>query len=189
MSRFIIFLCFFGINFQLIAQSSDIITVSRKNGKYLKSFFTGSAISFQTKNNNYVDGVIQSIKHDSLFIKTSVMGRYMTKFGFTVIDTSYSFTSGFSFKDIAHIKLDAKKSFLRKNLGGLLIAGGLGYAVLNVINRTINNEPIGSKGNIKSLGTAGAAIALGVFVHKIFPVVKYTRKTDKITYVNMQVSK
>jgi hypothetical protein len=189
MVRFYFLLFFFGISFQTFSQSSDIINVTRKNGRHLKSFFSGSPIMFQTKRGNYVNGVIKNIKNDSLFVKTYVMGRYMTQYGFTVIDTANVFTTGFSYKEISRILIDTKKSFFRKNLGSLLIAGGAGYTVLNVINNVSSKEPIGSKENLKSLGAAGAAIGLGLLINKIFPVERFSRKGDKINYVNMQVVK
>jgi hypothetical protein len=189
MLRLYFFLLFIGISFQSFSQSSDMINITRKNGRHLKSFFAGSPITFQTKRNNYVNGIIKNIKNDSLFVKTYVMGRYMTSYGFTVIDTANSFTTGFSYKEISHIKLDTKKSFFRKNLGGLLVAGGAAYTALNVINRAASKEPIGSNENLKNLGTAGAAIGVGLLINKNFPATRYSRKSDKINYVNMQVVK
>jgi hypothetical protein len=189
MLRIYFMLFFVGINYLSFSQATDIINVTRKNGRHLKSFFAGSPIMFQTKRGNYVNGVIKTIKNDSLFVKTYVMGRYMTEYGFTVIDTANIFTTGFSYKEISHIKLDTRKSFIRKNLGGLLIAGGAGYATLNVINRASSKEPIGSKENFKNLLPAGAAICLGILVNKIFPASRFSRKIDKINYVNMQMSK
>jgi hypothetical protein len=189
MLRFYFFLFFIGLSFQSFSQSSDIINVTRKNGRHLKSFFAGSPIMFQTKRGNYVNGIIKSIKNDSLFVKTYVMGRYMTEYGFTVLDTANVFTTGFSYKELSRIKLDEKKSFFRKNLGGLLVAGGAAYTVLNIINTAGSKESLGSNENLKNLGTAGAAIGVGLLINKIFPVTIFSRKSDKINYVNMQVAK
>jgi hypothetical protein len=189
MLRFYFFLLFIGLNYLSFSQATDIINVTRKNGRHLKSFFAGSPITFQTTRGNYVNGMIKSIKNDSLFVKTYVMGRYMTEYGFTVIDTANIFTTGFSYKEISRILIDTKKSFFRKNLGGLLIAGGAAYTALNVINNVGSKAPIGSKENLKNLGAAGAAIGLGLFINKIFPVERFSRKGDKINYVNMQVVK
>ncbi len=189
MLRFYFFLLFLGISFQSFSQPTDIITVSRKNGRHLKSFFAGSSITFKTTRGNYVNGMIKSIKNDSLFVKTYVIGRYMTEFGFTVLDTANIYLTGFSYKEIAYIKLDTKQSFVRKNLGGLLIAGGAAYTVLNVINTVGSKEQIANKENLKNLGTAGTAIGLGLLINKIFPATRYSRKSDKINYVNMQVVK
>ena len=189
MLRFYFFLLFIGINYQSFSQSSDIINVTRKSGRHLKSFFAGSPIMFQTTRGNYVNGIITNIKNDSLYIKTYVMGRYMTNYGFTVLDTANVFTTGFSFKEISHIKLDTKKSFFRKTFGGLMIAGGAGYSALNVLNKSTNKEPIGSKENVKNLALAGGAIGTGTLINKIFPLTRYSRKRDKINYVNIQVVK
>ncbi len=189
MLRFYLFIFFIGINYQSFSQPTDLINVTRKNGRHLKSFFAGSQIMFKSKRGNYVNGVIKSIKNDSLFVKTYVMGRYMTEYGFTVIDTANSFTTGYSYKDISHIKLYTKNSFFRKNLGGLLIAGGAGYTALNVINKVASKEPIGSNENLKNLGAAGGAIGLGLLINKIFPADIFSRKSDKINYVNMQLVK
>jgi hypothetical protein len=189
MVRFYFLLFFIGINYLSFSQSSDILNVTRKNGRHLKSFFSGSTITFQTKRGNYVNGIIKSIKNDSLFVKTYVMGRYMTNYGFTVIDTTNSFITGFSYKEIAHIKLDTKKTFYRNFIGGAMVAGGAGYAALNIINKATNKEPIGSKENVKNLTVAGGFIGLGLLFNKIFPAIRYSRKSDKINYVNMQVVK
>lgn len=113
----------------------------------------------------------------------------MTEFGFTVLDTANIYLTGFNYKEIAHIKLDTKQSFVRKNLGGLLIAGGAAYTVLNVINTVGSKEPIANRENLKNLGAAGAAIGLGMLINKIFPAIRYSRKKDIISYVNMQVVK
>ena len=78
MKLFSFLLLFIGLNNQTFSQSSDILNVTKNNGKYLKSYFEGSSISFRTKKGNYVSGIIDKIKRDSLFVTTYVMGRFMT---------------------------------------------------------------------------------------------------------------
>ena len=187
MKSFYFLLIFIGLNSTSFSQSSDILNVAKKNGKYLKSFFEGSSISFRTINGKYVNGLIDKIKKDSLFVTTYVMGRFMTAYGFTVIDTAKVFTNGFSCKEVSHIKLDKRKLTLVKPLGALSIAGGAGYIVLNLINKTNSKEKINTKENRKSLGIALSAVGFGLFLNKIFPEVKYTKVT--VNYINMQTVK
>ena len=186
MKSFSFLLLFIGLNNQTFSQSSDILNVTKNNGKYLKSYFEGSSISFRTKKGNYVSGIIDKIKRDSVFVTIYVMGRFMTDYGFTVIDTAKIFTNVFAYNEVSHIKLDKKKFALVKPLGALSILGGAGYIALNLINKATNKEKIDTKENKKSLGIALSAIGFGVLLNKIFPDVKYTRV--KINYINLQTT-
>lgn len=184
MKYFYFLIILLGLNFQSFSQSSDIINVTKRNGKYLKSFFEGSAIKFRTKNGKYVNGVIEKIKKDSLLVTTYVMGRMMTTYGFTVIDTIRSFITGVSYKEITHIKIDRKKNNLIMPLSILSTYGGAGYIVLNVVNRISNNESLTTKANLKSLGIAIAVLGFGRLVNKIFNQTEYTRVN--VNYINLQ---
>lgn len=51
------------------SQVSDFITVKKRNNRTLKTYFPGSIIAFQTVYGNYLNGIIQAIRHDSVFVK------------------------------------------------------------------------------------------------------------------------
>ena len=176
-----------GLNVKSFSQSSDILNITKKNGKYLKSLFEGSSISFRTKGGKYVSGVIKQIKKDSLFVTTYVMGKFMSAYGFTVIDTVKFYTDGFSYKEITNIKMDRKKNNLIMPLSILSTYWGAGYAVLNIVNKTSNKESLTTSKNLKSLGIAFAAIGFGKLLNKIFYGTEYTKVS--VNYINMQVAK
>ena len=187
MKNFYFLIIFVGLHVQSFSQSSDILNVTKRNGKYLKSFFAGSSIKFRTKNGRYVNGVVEKIKKDSLFITTYVMGRMMTNYGFTVIDTVSSVIDGISYKEITHIKIDRKKNNLIMPLSILSTLGGAGYVVLNIVNKTSNKESLTTNKNLKSLGIAIAAIGFGQLLNKFFIGTEYTRVN--VNYINMQTVK
>jgi hypothetical protein len=180
------FICIHQLAF---AQSKDFINVTNKRGHIINSFFDGSAFVFQTTRGNYVDGRIKIIRNDSVFVNTYQMGYFVTNFGFSVIDTVATFLTGYHYKEIASIKIYKKTRFIRGKLPGMLMAGGAGYALLNIINGLGYGESITSNTNKKRLGIAAGTFGLGYLIQKLFPIKRFSSKKDKINYVNMQVAK
>jgi hypothetical protein len=162
-----------------------MISVTKKNGKHLATFFQGLDIDFKTVYGKNIHGTIKIIKNDTVFIKIYQMGLYITSFGFPVLDTISTFLTPFPFEDIASIKIYRKTRFIRKNIGNILMIGGGGYAGLNIINGLSNGGSITQKDNLQKLVYAGTSFGIGYLINKFFPVNRYSKKRDRIKYINM----
>jgi len=173
------------LSLSLQAQVSDFITVKKKNNRTLKTFFPGSAISFETSSGSYVSGTIDIIRNDSLFIKMFDIRTYPTQFGVTKIDTFGTYSLGFHYKEIAKVDVGKKDHFAFIKNGTIFMIGGLGYAVLNVVNGKYLDESITSDENLKSLGIALGVAGAGFIMNRIYHHNKKNGKKYKIIYVRM----
>ena len=189
MLKIILFLFLLQIATISFSQRTDMITVTKKNGKHLATYFAGLDINFNTVYGRNIYGTIKIIRNDTVFMKIYQMGYYATEFGFAVLDTVSTFLRPFPFKDITSIKVYRKTRFIRRNIGSLLMIGGGGYAGLNTINGLTNGEKVFGKDNLPKLRNAAAAIGLGFIINTFFPVNRYTTKRDNITYINMNEEK
>ena len=173
------------LSIHLFSQGSDLISVRKKNGAIIKTFFAGSPIVFETKNGSYIDGRIKEIKKDSLFTTIYNTGTFMTNLGVTVFDTVSIHLVSVHYKDIESIKVFIRHRFLRGKIDKLLMYGGAGYFGLNVINHVISGESLTADDNLKKLGIAATAFGIGLIINKFFYVNRFSRKKHKIVYVKM----
>lgn len=177
-------LCLF-ISAKLLSQASDFITVVKRNGRTVKSFFPGVPISFQTFDHRQSSGMIMAIRHDSLFVKEWDIRPMINGFGIPVVDTVAFYINGFHYKEIDKIEVSDRMKFQQVTIGRLLTIGGGGYIALNLINGATQHESITSKKNLTSLGIAAAAVGAGVLANNIR---KYRNKYQ-VQYVHMNDTK
>lgn len=173
------------VSTQLFSQGSDLISVRKKNGAVIKTFFPGAPIVFEAKNGSYVDGRIKEIKNDSLFTTIYNTATFMTNLGVTIFDTVSIHVVSVHYKDIESIKVFIRHRFLRGKVDKLLMIGGAGYISLNVINHVISGESLTADDNLKKLGIAAAAFGVGLIIKKYFYVNRFSRKKHKIVYVKL----
>jgi hypothetical protein len=139
------------------SQASDFISVRKKNGITVKSIFPGSAVSLRTVYANDINGIVEAVKNDSLFVREYDVRSMPNQWGTYTVDTVGSQVIGFHYRDIETVVHSDKRSFSFIKNGTIFMVGGVGYALLNVINGSYLKESITGKENRKSL-----AIALGV---------------------------
>jgi hypothetical protein len=179
-------LCFpIFFSLQLFAQPSDILSVKKKNGLTLKNFYAGSRISFQTSEGYYVEGPIENIRNDSVFIRMYVTQRYQTSLGIPHTDTVHTEVQKFHYKDIASIQVSHKEKFLQTRLPIYLMAGGGSYIFLNLGNSLVSHYSITEKNNLHKLEIAGGLAAIGLLIRKLFPAHPFTTKKDRIEYIRI----
>ena len=169
----------------LFSQGSDLISVRKKNGAVIKTFFAGSPIIFETKNGSYIDGRIKEIKNDSVFVTIYNTATFMTNLGVTIFDTVSVHLISVNYKDIESIKVFVRHRFVRGKIDKLLMYGGAGYFGLNVINKVISGESLTADNNLKKLGIAATAFGLGFIIKKYFFVNRFSRRKHKIVYVKL----
>jgi len=164
-------------------QPSDFIVVKKKNNRTIKTFFPGLPITLEMVNSAWVDGYITAIRNDSVFVKEYDIRSVPTIWGVNMLDTAGSFIVAVYHKDIKRIIVNNRPpAFSYMTDGTILMIGGIGYALLNVVNGAYLHEPITSKENIKSLGIALGMAGAGFALKKI---TKNAHRKQYIEYVRM----
>ena len=181
MAKIALFILFLSSYLQVSSQASDFITVKKKNNRTIKTFFPGVPISLQTYDKRQASGLITAIRNDSVFVKEWDVRAVPTNLGVTMLDTAGVYVTGFHYKDIEIIDVSDRMKFSEVTLDRILIIGGVGYTVLNVVNGAYLHEPITDSKNLKRLGIAAGAIGTG-FLLKYFR--KHKRKSI-IEYIHM----
>ncbi len=167
------------------SQASDFVKVKKRNNRTVKTFFPGSFISCQTVYKNFINGVVQDIKNDSLFIKEYDIRAVPTQWGVARVDTLGSYVIGVHYKDLLIIDVQKRESFGFIKNGTLLMVGGIGYATLNVINGKYLKEPITGPDNLKSLGISLGVAGVGYLLNRVNKFRSENGRKYRIEYVHM----
>lgn len=168
------------------SQLSDFIVVKKRNGRTIETFMAGKAILFKTNTGALIDGQIKDIRNDSIFVMTYNIRTVPTNLGVTIVDTISKSIFATNYQNISRIKVYHKAESSGGNLlGPLLMLGGSGYILLNLINSAGHGEPLTEKRNIKNIGYAAGAIVLGYVVSKNFFRDSFSTRWHKFVYVNM----
>lgn len=174
-------LAFFRIAF---TQSLDYISVQKQNGRVIKNFYTGSNILLQTTDGSYLEGLVKTIRNDSVFV-TLYNIRYMpTVWGGYVRDTIATTVAGIRYGEIKSIHLRQKQGFWKRRSGPLLMLGGGGYLALNVLNGALFDLPVTDRKNLRRVGIAVGAFGLGCLLKKLFQADGFSKKSHRIVYID-----
>jgi len=172
-------------HFSADAQVSDFISVRKKNGRTIKTFMVGSPIVFESRYGSYVDGWIQDIKNDTVFVKTYYTQTMVTPYGARSLDTIGSYVVGIHYKAIGSVKIfNRKRSFVSK-IDKLLVIGGVGYLLLNLANGAYLKEPVTNDSNLQSLGISLGAAGAGLLINRFTRRSSFSNKKYRIVYVRM----
>lgn len=163
----------------------DFIVMKKKNGRSAGSYFKGSPINFQHVNGQQIDGWIEDIRSDSLFVRQWNVQTFMTSLGTTRVDTVGYYIIKMHYKEIFSIVPKRKEGFRYVKNGSIFMIGGVGYALLNVINGAYLDEPITSSRNLSSLGIALGVAAGGLILNRIHHKKEKEGKRYVISYVKM----
>lgn len=177
-----LFLCLLQTAF---AQSLDYISVRKWNGRVLKNFYTGSDIVLQQTDGSYLQGPVQNIRNDSLFLTIYDIRYYPTAWGTYMKDTVATMLLGMPVTEIKRILLNRRASFFQRTVSPLLMAGGAGYLAVNLLNGAFFDLPLTDGRNLRRIGIAGGAFGLGFLYKKLFSSDGFSKKTDRIVYVDL----
>ena len=184
--KMLLIILLIGLSSHSFSQASDYIIIKNSKGRIIKSFWPGQSISFETINKNYFSGPITKIKNDSIFIKTFDIRVYMTNLGVTRSDTFRTYLDGFYYNDILTIKVIENHRVLRGLFDKLLLYGGIGYFLVNLINSAYLKQPVADSKNLRRLGISLAAATTGYLIPKVLPVNNNSKRKDHIEYIRMQ---
>jgi hypothetical protein len=185
MPKLLLFFVFTAIQSFAEAQLKDYISVQKRNGRIIKSFPINARFIFYTKENYLVDGYIEDLRNDSVFVKRYIVKYLPTNVGLTYIDTVGSDISGFHYKELYKVKVYNKKRFVWPMVGGVLLLGGFAKFVLTLVNGLYFRDNLTSPDNLKKFGIAAGAAAVGHFGEPIFTINNFSKKKHKVVYVKM----
>lgn len=185
MTRTIFVAVFFLLALSSSAQMEDYIILKKPNNRHVNSYFKGSRISLQRADGQLFDGIIESIRNDSVFIRQWQVRTYMTQFGTTRVDTAGYLIYGMHYQEIFSIIPNKKDHWKFVKNGSIFMIGGAGYALVNVINGAYLDEPIDDPDNLKSLGIALGIAGGGFILNRIYHSKKKRGKLYKIEYKRM----
>lgn len=186
MNRLLIFFFCCWAQVAAVAQVPDFISVRKPNGRTVENFMAGFPIAFYTKGGTRLAGEIAYIRHDSIAVREYIVRRVMTNLGVYVLDTAGSLLHAISFHHIGSIYIGQKQNFLLRRTDDLLLAGGAGYLLLNLLNGAYFEQPAFGEKNLRRLATGAGAVALGAVWHRLFGPKPYTTRRHRILYINMQ---
>ncbi len=173
------------ISSSCFSQASDFIKVKKRNNRTLKTFFPGSIISCKTIYGNYIGGIINAIKNDSVFVKKFDIRTIPNQWGVASVDTLGSYVVGIHYKDIETVVFKYHESFGFIKDGSLLMIGGLGYAGLNLVNGKYLKQPITDAENLKSLGISLGVAGVGYLLNRLHKNSNRNGKRYVVEYVHM----
>lgn len=163
-------------------QSADYIVIKKKNNRTVHSYYAGAFLSAVAFNGFTVNGYIRDIRNDSIFVRQQDTRLFGTDFG-TAVDTAY-YTIGFDYREITRFNTSSRYvqgfspgersgGFISRILPPLMVLGGVGYIVLELVNGQYRHESVDAHNKLPSLIVA-AGVASGGFVWS-----RLNRKKDK----------
>jgi hypothetical protein len=164
---------------------SDFI-VFKKRHTTLQTFFIGSYASFYLVNDEWLNGYVRKMQHDSVYIKPFVLQVYYNGFGMPATDTMFMATVRISLHQIKGMPKEQYVSFVRD--GSILEIGAGAYMFLNIINSIGQKTPIFSNSNLKDLGIAAGVFATGLLIKLLrSPYIKLGKKYH-LDYINLHAT-
>ena len=148
-----------------VAQQSDYIVLKKRNGRPLKSYYGGVFISAVTNNGFTINGFIKDIRNDSIFIQQEVTKLVATDFG-SKIDT-IRYTYGVHYAEIGKYnyggtqRYGKKRGFVEVAVPKIMIIGGLGFIVLELVNTAYRGESLSENNKLAAIGVAAGVAAVG----------------------------
>jgi hypothetical protein len=132
----------------------------KKNSQTIQTWSTGSYILFQFSSKQWIEGIIKSVKNDSLIVDQIQVRQVPNQFGFFSSDTVH----------FGLLKLHVHEIYgmPKRNAGGNIISNGTlfqfgsaAFASLNIINSLIKGEAVFGPDNLPALGIAAGVFILG----------------------------
>lgn len=131
-------LLLFSFFIALHCYSQNDVMMLEKNGERIKTFGPGVDIEFETIYQQWFQGTIDFLSHDSVYINGAV----------------------FHYKEIAAIRLYRKHLNYQAD-GAILVTAGAGVLAIGAINGLIRHDPASAWYTTTSYITSGALLLLG----------------------------
>lgn len=164
----------------MVFSQTDLLVLKQRN-QTIETWIPGSFINFQFSSRQWIQGIIKTVRNDSILMEQIILERVPNQFGFLSIDTAKMGLMKFHVKEIYGMpKRDFGSSIFTN--GALFQLGSAAYIFLNIFNSLIHNETVFSSQNLQRIGIAGGFFLIGTLLastHKTYVVLgkKYTMKT------------
>lgn len=158
MKPLLILLLFTIITGHAVAQS-DLLVLKQRN-QTIQTWVPGSYINFQFSSKQWIQGIIKTIRNDSILMEQIVLVQVANQFGFPTIDTGKLGLMKLHVNEIYGMPKRNFSSGIISN-GALFQLGSAAYVFLNVFNSLIHNEQVFSSTNLTRIGIAGGFFLVG----------------------------
>ena len=148
-----------------VAQKSGVLLL-KKGHRTVRNFFKEGNMEFFTPDGLSVQGQVEKITRDSLFLIHHHWVMRPTGYGTFVRDTLGQYPLAFSMQNIGAFPRPPGKARLITEGTLFMLAGG-SYALLNVINTLADGDPVFGKDNRTSLLSGLGVAAVGVALRKL----------------------
>jgi hypothetical protein len=172
------------------SQQSDFIVLKKRNNRTVKTYYPGAFISASTYNGFNINGYIKEIRNDSLIIRQEERRLMATDFGSTV-DT-FCYTIGVDYHEIQRFNYTSqytwgrKRGFVQIGLPKLMMIGGAGYVLLELINTAYRNDSLTETKKLISLGIATGVALAGYTISRLQNRNNKAGKKYKVVYVKKE---
>lgn len=168
---------------------SDLLVLKQKN-RTIQTWVPGSLISFQFSSKQWLQGIIKTIRNDSITMEQIDIRTVPNAFGFPTIDTAKLGIMKLHVNEVYGMPKRVYGSGIFTN-GVLLQLGSGAFMFLNITNSLIRNEQVFSPLNLGRLGVAGSVFVVGSLLragHKTYIVLgkKYRLETIHVGADNRQ---
>lgn len=161
-SSLIVTACFLLLGgLQAVAQGSDIILVKKGNHKTVARLVPGKPVSLAEKSGRTLDGMVDRVDRDTLYVRQYDIRRRATQWGTSVADTVASWTVSCHYRDIVSLEKTSESFKLIRN-GMIPLVAGTGYSMLHLVNAGLQKEPV----DAKTMAIAGAIALTGLVLNK-----------------------
>jgi hypothetical protein len=177
MKQSLLFILLLSIAKVSLSQKSDFIVLKKRNNRTLKTYYPGEFISAVTNNGFPINGFIKDIRHDSIILLQQQRELVAAGFG-TELDT-VSYILSVDYRDIKSFHYTSqytwgrKRGFAEVTLPKLMMAGGAGFIILELVNTAYRKESINANNKMTSLGIAAGIAAVG------FAITRFQKHSDK----------
>ena len=160
-----------------LSQKSDFIVLKKRNNRTLKTYYPGEFISAVTYNGFPINGYIKDIRHDSIILLQQQRQLVAAEFGSELDTVSYVMAVDYhdikSFHYTSQYTWGRKRGFAEITLPRLMMLGGTGFIVLELVNTAYRNESVNANNKLASLGIAAGIAATG------FAITQFQKHSDK----------
>jgi hypothetical protein len=160
-----------------LSQKSDFIVLKKRNNRTLKTYYPGEFISAVTYNGFPVNGFIKDIRNDSIIIHQEERQLVAAGFGSELDTVSYMLSINYrdikSYHYTSQYTWGRKRGFAEVTIPKLMMAGGAGFIVLELVNTLYRNESINANNKLTSLGIAAGIAAAG------FAITQFQKHRDQ----------
>lgn len=180
----------FSLLFNAAAQQSDFIVLKKRNGRPLKTYFPGVFISAATNSGFTINGYIKDIRNDSVFVQQEVTRLAATEYGSKIDTLRYTF--GVHYSEIGKFNYSGtqrygkKKGFVQIAVPKIMIIGGIGFIVLELVNTAYRGESLTDNNKLAAIGIAAGVAAAGFIWQRLQNKDKEVGGKFKVVYVKVK---